>query len=60
MTMLKKHALALLAIAVCAPLWAADLSEDDALNLADATVETTQTQASNWRIFRPSMRARRP
>ena len=49
--MLKKHALALISIAICTPLYAADVAEDDALNLADGTAESVQVEASPWRIF---------
>jgi len=48
---MRKHALALIAIALTAPVYAADVSEDDALNLADATVESVKAETSPWRIF---------
>ena len=48
---MRKQALALISIALCAPVFASDVTEDDALNLADATTETVKTEASAWRIF---------
>ena len=49
--MRQKQALALIYIALCAPVYAADVAEDDALNLADATAETVKTETSAWRVF---------
>jgi hypothetical protein len=49
--MQNKPALALLSIAFCAPVFAADVTEDDALNLADATTESAAVEASSWRVF---------
>ncbi|MBT3067066.1 hypothetical protein [Rhodoferax sp. U11-2br] len=49
--MQKKQATALLSIALCAPVFASGTTEDDALNLADATTESATIEASNWRIF---------
>ena len=49
--MKQKQALALLSIALCTPIFAADVAEDDALNLADATAETVKTESSAWRVF---------
>jgi len=48
---MKKHALALISIALIAPVFAADVSEDDALNLADNTAESTKVETTDWRIF---------
>ena len=49
--MQKKPAIALLLIALCAPVFAAGTTEDDALNLADATTESAAVEGSSWRIF---------
>ena len=49
--MYQKQAVALLSLALCAPVFAADLAEDDALNLADTTNESAPVEASSWRIF---------
>jgi hypothetical protein len=49
--MKQKQALALLSIALCTTVFAADVAEDDALNLADATAETVKTESSAWRVF---------
>ena len=46
-----KQATALLTIALCAPAFAADAIEDDALNLADTTTETAPVTPSSWRLF---------
>lgn len=49
--MRQKLAIALVLIALCTPVFAADVAEDDALNLADATAETVKTETSAWRVF---------
>lgn len=49
--MQSKQALALLSLALCAPVFAADLTEDDALNLADGTHESAPVELSSWRLF---------
>ena len=49
--MYKKSTLALLSIALCTPVFAADTTEDDALNLADTTTESAAVEASAWRVF---------
>jgi hypothetical protein len=49
--MYQKSALALLSIALCTPVFAADTTEDDALNLADTTTESAAVEASAWRVF---------
>jgi hypothetical protein len=49
--MRQKQAIALISIALCTPIFAADVAEDDALNLADTTAETVKTETSAWRVF---------
>jgi hypothetical protein len=49
--MRQEQAVALIFITLCAPVYAADVAEDDALNLADTTAETVKAEASAWRVF---------
>jgi hypothetical protein len=46
-----KQALALLSIALCAPVFGANAVDDDALNLADTTTESAPVETSSWRLF---------
>ena len=49
--MRRNKAVALAFVALCAPVFAADVAEDDALNLADSTAETVKAETSAWRVF---------